>query len=507
MRKKSSGNSLEPADLPDIAPQTSLHAQAHAQSRAQAHANMADYASWLRSTAPYINTHRARTFVLAIGGDALAHENFVHITHDIALMTSLGVRLILVHGARQQIEAALTAGGSQPRYQHHLRVTDEHSMAIVRDVVGGLQIQIEARLSTGMPGTPMHNSRVRVVSGNFVAARPMGVVDGIDLGFTGSVRRIDVVGIRAQLDQGNIVLLSPLGYSPSGEAFNLNADDLAAAVAIATGADKLIMLDDYAGVLDDEGAVLSELTPRELQAIVDRMPPTSSRAVRLNALLRAARGGVTRAHVVSYVNDGALLNELFTHVGSGTQVVEQSYETLRDASQDDVAGIIGLIRPLEEAGALVYRSREVLERECDRFVVAELDGLIIGCAALYAFADEAAGELACLAIHPEYRQRRPRASHASEAEFGDAALTADAGAPSAKAAAKPPTKTLGESLLAEIEQRARREGLVQLFALTTQTSDWFREHGFRTADINALPTAKQALYNLQRNSKVLIKYL
>ena len=449
--------------------------------------NTTDFAQWLRGASPYINTHRGRTFVLALGGDALAHTNFVHITHDIALMTSLGVRLVLVHGARPQIESALAAAGNAPRYQQHLRVTDEAAMHIIRAVVGGLQIQIEARLSTGMPGTPMHNARVRVVSGNFVAARPIGVLDGVDLGFTGQVRKVDVSGIRTQLDLGNIVLLSPLGYSPSGEAFNLNADDLAAAVATALSADKLIMLDDQDGVLNYDDTVLSELTPAELQEIVDRMNPGSARVVRLNALLRAARGGVARGHVVSYINDGALLSELFTHVGSGTQVAEQSYETLRAASQDDVAGIIELIRPLEDQGVLVRRSRDVLERECERFVVAELDGLIIGCAALYPFNAARAGELACLAIHPEYRTRKPLASH---------------GAASVSTA-----KTLGESLLAEIEQRARRDGLARLFALTTQTSDWFREHGFRDAAIAELPPAKQALYNQQRNSKVLIKEL
>ena len=469
--------------------------------------NNSEFVQWLRGAAPYINTHRGRTFVLALGGDALAHANFVPITHDIALLTSLGVRLVLVHGARQQIEAALAAAGSPPRYQQHLRVTDEGAMTIVKGVVGALEIQIEARLSTGMPGTPMHNARVRVVSGNFVAARPMGVVDGVDLGFTGQVRKVDVAGIRAQLDIGNIVLLSPLGYSPSGEAFNLNADDLAAAVATALAADKLIMLDDQPGVMDDSGAVLSELTPAELQALVDRMRPGSSRAVRLNALLRAARSGVARAHVVSYVDDGALLTELFTHVGTGTQVAQQSYETLRAASADDVAGIIELIRPLEEQGVLVRRSRDVLERECDQFVVAELDGLIIGCAALVPFAGEQVGELACLAIHPEYRQRTPlsshlRASHLRASHVRASQLQADPAAPAGGGA-----RTLGAALLIEIEQRARRGGLSRLFALTTQTSDWFKEHGFHAATVAELPAARQAHYNLQRNSKVLIKEL
>ncbi len=445
-----------------------------------------EFVKWLRDSAPYINTHRGRTFVLSIGGDAIAAEHLEPITHDVALLTSLGIRLVLVHGARQQIDEALTRSGNAPRHHGHLRVTDAAAIAVVKQVVGALRIAIESSLTTGVPGTPMHNARVRVVSGNFVVARPVGVIDGVDLGYTGAVRRVDVASIRAQLEAGNTVLLSPLGYSPTGEAFNLNADELAATVAIDVGADKLIVLDDRPGVLDAEGALISELTPRALLRIVeDHIPPDAARGVRLRAVARAAQNGVGRCHVVSYVENGDLLTELFTHTGAGTAIGERSAEQLRDATLDDVAGIIELIRPLEEKGYLVRRSRELLEREIDRFVVAELDGLVIGCAALYPYPGSRSGELACLATHPDYRHRE-----------------------SAQSGADPDERvTLGEGLLNAIVRRARATGMTRLFALTTRTSDWFREHGFAQAELSSLPAQKLALYNMQRNSKVLIKEL
>lgn len=445
-----------------------------------------EFVKWLRDSAPYINTHRGRTFVLSIGGDAIAAEHLEPITHDVALLTSLGIRLVLVHGARQQIDEALTRAGNAPRHHGHLRVTDAAAIAVVKQVVGSLRIAIESGLATGVPGTPMHNARVRVVGGNFVVARPIGVIDGVDLGYTGAVRRIDVAGIRAQLEAGNTVLIPPLGYSPTGEAFNLNADELAATVAIDLGADKLIVLDDRPGVLDADGDLISELTPRALLQIVDAHIPTgAARGVRLREVARAAQNGVGRCHVVSYVENGDLLTELFTHTGAGTAIGEHSAEQLRDATLDDVAGIIELIRPLEAKGYLVRRSRELLEREIDRFVVAELDGLVIGCAALYPYPEARSGELACLATHPDYRHRE-----------------------STQSAADPDERvTLGEALLNAIVRRARAVGMTRLFALTTRTSDWFREHGFAQAELSALPAQKLALYNMQRNSKVLIKEL
>jgi amino-acid N-acetyltransferase len=444
----------------------------------------APFAKLLRGAAPYINAHRGRTFVLALGGDAIEHASFTTTVHDLALLTSLGIRLIVVFGAREQINRALARDGLAPRYQRYLRVTDEVAIGIVRASIAATQVQIEAQLSTALPGTPMQNARLRVVSGNWVSAAPVGVLDGVDLGYTGRIRGIDAAGIRAQLDAGNLPLLAPLGFSPSGETFAINADDLAGAVATAVGADKLIVLSAQPGAVDEAGDLLTELTPGELHALIDRLPENDWTRVRLSALLRAARGGVRRCHIVSFADDGALLTELFTREGAGSQVTDERYETIRTATPEDVPGIVELIRPLEARGILVRRPRDLLEREHERYVVAEIDRLIIGCAALYPHADTGAGELACLAVHADYRERKPFESHDPD-----------------------DPRTVGEVLLGEVEKRARASGMRRLYALTTHTADWFREHGFVLATPADLPPPKQALYNQQRNSKVLVKEL
>jgi amino-acid N-acetyltransferase len=429
------------------------------------------FVHWFRAAAPYIHAFRGRTFVVAFGGEVVADGKFVGLTHDLNLLASLGVRLVLVHGARPQIEAQLKSRGIRPRYVRGMRVTDEAAMQCVKQANGQLRVEIEALLSMGLPSSPMANATIRVAGGNFVVARPRGVVEGVDMQYTGEVRRVHADAVRQRLDAGELVLVSPLGYSPTGEIFNLTLEDVAAETAIAVGADKLVFLIDAAGVADDEGRLLRELTVSQAQSYVTESEKLDRDAQgHLPAAIRACRGRVGRAHLISRHVDGALLLELFTHEGVGTMVSQDPLEQLRPARIEDVGSILQLIEPLEADGTLVKRSRELLEIEIGRFLVLEHDRVIVGCAALYPFPDEGAGELACLAVHPEYR---------------------NAGA--------------GERLLQRVESEARRQGMTQLFVLTTRATHWFIEHGFAESPVEALPPGKQALYNFQRRSKVLVK--
>lgn len=432
---------------------------------------MHDYVNWLRHATPYINAHRDATFVVMLPGDGLAHGNFANIVHDLVLLHSLGVRLVLVFGSRPQIEARLAARGLVPRYYRNMRITDAPTLECVIDAVGQLRIALEARLSMDMASSPMQGSRLRVASGNFVTARPIGVLDGVDYHHTGEVRRIDRKGIGRLLDERTIVLLSPLGYSPTGEIFNLACEDVATRAAIDLQADKLVLYGAESGFLDENGQLVRELRPQEIPALVERLG-SDYQGELLDAAAQACRGGVRRSHLVSYGEDGALLNELFTRDGSGTLVAQEQFERLREATIEDVGGLIELIRPLEEQGILVRRSREVLEREIGQFSLVERDGLLIACAALYPIADSQAGELACLAVNPQYR-------HGGR----------------------------GDELLARIERRARHLGLKHLFVLTTRTAHWFRERGFEPSSVERLPAARASLYNLQRQSKVFEKAL
>ncbi len=432
------------------------------------------YARWFRDSTPYISAHRHKTFVILLGGDAIVHDNITHIVHDLALLSVLGVRIVLVHGARPQIDAAVAAAGLQPQFHDHRRVTDQATIEQVESAVARVRVRIEGLFSMGLPNTPLHNTKIHVLSGNLVTARPFGVVDGIDHLFTGRVRRIHSERIHQMLNERCIVLLSPLGYSPSGEAFNLSSEELATDVAIALGADKLITFDAASAVTNTNGVALSDLAPSELDSLLDTATFDDTTRLRLTELLRACRAGVPRTHLIGYRDDGALLQELYTAAGCGTQISEDGFQHIRRATAEDVAGIVELIRPLENAGVLVRRPRDRLEREIDRFFVAELDGNIIGCCALYPFEDTGAGELACLATHPSYRL--------------------DA-------------KEHGTALVRKVEAEARRLGLEQLFLLTTQTRDWFKEQGFVDASVDELPAPRKAMYNFQRNSAVMLKRL
>lgn len=439
--------------------------------------NAQDFVSALRSAAPYVHAHRGRVFVIAFGGETAQRADFDKLIYDLALLASLGVHLVLVHGARPQIDAEMQRRGLTPRRIGTLRVTDRAALDCVKAAVGALRMEIEALLSTSLASTPMGGARIKVSGGNWVVARPVGVRDGVDHEHTGEVRRIDTDELRRVLAEGRIALVSPVGYSPTGEIFNLRAEDVATEIAKAVGADKLVFVaasdPDLWSMAEDTGDAgqLSVAEGQKLAAGGSHID-AQDRAY-LQAALSAAQAGVKRVHLVGADVDGMLLRELFTRDGVGLMIhADSDYEDTRPAGIDDIGGILGLIQPLEAQGVLVARSREQLELEIDRFFVIVRDGLVIACAALISFPDAGCGEFACVAVHPDYR-RGGRAS----------------------------------MLLARVEAEARKAGLARLFSLTTHTPHWFVEHGFQQASVELLPPQRQQMYNWQRSSLVLMKDL
>ena len=425
------------------------------------------YAQWFRDSTPYISTHRNKTFVVQLEGEALDHPNLTNIVHDLALIHVLGARLVVVHGARPQIDAALP----DAEFHHGRRITRAADLPLLLGIFGQQRARLEALFSTGLPTSPLHGTEISVIGGNFVTARPVGVVDGVDHLLTGRTRRIHTQRLRSALSTGALILLSPMGYSPSGQVFNLAADELAADVALALEADKLILFNRDGALTDESGNRLSVMSPAELDS-----HPASGDA-QLSSVLRASRGGIRSCQLVSYQEDGALLTELFTATGSGTQIRETFGTFIRSASNEDVASIVEVIRPLEEAGILVRRSRDRLEEEIDHFLVAAIDDNVVGCCAVYPFGDCA--DLACVSVHQSYRDSAP-----GDGELG-----------------------IGSALLEAAGRRAREAGATRLFVLTTQTRDWFVDRGFVDAAIDELPTPKQAMYNYQRNARVMIRDL
>ncbi|MGM0522165.1 MAG: amino-acid N-acetyltransferase [Pseudomonadota bacterium] len=430
------------------------------------------FVDWFRNASPYINAHRGRTFVILIEGEAMASGRSEQLIQDLALLHSLGVRLVVVFGIRPQVQAALAAAEITPRRVNGRWVADRAVMATVEQVAGHQRLWLEARLSLGLPSTPMHGVELNVISGNLVTAKPLGVREGVDFDHSGEVRRVRASAIEGLLDKGALVLLPPLGFSSTGEVFDLDASDVAQHAAVALKADKLILLGESEGLEDETGALLRQLSPFEAEPRLRQATPGSELARHLHAACQAAREGVARTHLLCWRNHDALLGELFTRDGVGTMITQHRYEQLRPATLNDVAGLLDLLEPLEQRGMLVARSRERLEHEIDDYVVIERDGMVIGCAALHAFSDAQLGELACVAVHANYRGGER-----------------------------------GERLVEAIEQRARSRGIARLFVLTTHTAHWFVERGFAPASLDDLPPLKRETYNHARKSKVLIKAL
>ncbi|SMF54933.1 N-acetylglutamate synthase [Alteromonadaceae bacterium Bs31] len=432
------------------------------------------YVQWFRQTSPYINSHRNKTIVVMLPGDCIEQDNFPNIINDLALLNGLGVKLVVVHGARTQIERALQSSKAQSQIYDGVRVTPRENLVDVMKAMGEARFAIEAAFSSGLPESPMYGAKIKVRSGNFVTAMPRGVIDGVDFQLTGKVRSVDSQAIKVLLDEHSLTLVSPLGYSLTGEAFNLSFADVAIHIATAIGADKLIAYNDDGPIIDNTDKQFRELTLLQCERFLleQHHHNQSNTYFALRACYKACDGGVARAHVVSAQEDGALLKELYTRDGSGTMVYRDSYETIRRARIEDVVGILNLIEPLEQKGILVKRSRERLETEIGLFTVMEKDNLIVGCAALYPIDNAQAGELACVAIQKDYQ----------------------GGGRAAK-------------LLTHVERQASKLKMKKLYALTTQTAHWFIEQGFTETDADNLPGKRQLLYNLQRLSKVLVKEL
>ncbi|HSM20677.1 MAG TPA: amino-acid N-acetyltransferase [Rubrivivax sp.] len=437
------------------------------------------FVPWFRAVAPYIHAYRGKTFVVGLAGEAIAAGKLETFVQDLALLHAIGVKLVLVHGFRPQVTEQLAAKGHVSRFARGIRITDDVALDAAQEAAGQLRFQIEAAFSQGLPNTPMANSTVRVVSGNFLTARPVGIVDGIDFMRSGLVRRVDQVAIRRAIESGAIVLLSPFGFSPTGEAFNLTMEDVATATAVALQADKLLFLTEIPGIREDaadpDSSIDTELALAEARRLLAALPPPTQPtepAFYLQHCVKACVGGVERSHILPYATDGALLLEVFTHDGVGTMVVDEKLESLREATADDVGGILHLIEPYERDGTLVRRERTEIERDIANYTVIEHDGIIFGCVALYPYPEKHTGEMAALTV-----------STLSQSQ-GD-----------------------GERLLKRVEQRARQARLDSIFVLTTRTMHWFIKRGFVSVDAEWLPDERKRKYNWDRRSQVLVKKL
>ena len=431
------------------------------------------FVSWFRDSSPYIHAHRNKTFVISFGGEAVLADDFSHHVQDFALLSSLGIRLVLVHGIRPQIDERLKKLNTPALFHKHLRITDDIALQCVKEAAGLVRVEIEALLSMGIANSPMAGSDLKVASGNFVTAKPIGVIEGVDYCHTGEVRRIDSAALHQQLDQNNVVLISPIGYSPSGEVFNLSAEQVATAISISLNAEKLILLTEQSCVNPENAEPIRQMTTSETESFLELHTDLADIiTLPLKAAIQSCHAGIDRVHLINRHIDGALLLELFSRDGVGTLISSTPFEELRPANLNDIGGILELIKPLEQQGILAKRSREKIEMEITDYIVIERDGLIIACTALHPIEAERYGAIACLAVHPDYR--------------GSAR---------------------GNRLLDYVYARAESFTINKLFVLSTQTVHWFIDRGFIASNINSLPEPLKKLYNPARNSKILVKLL
>ena len=437
------------------------------------------FVPWFRSVAPYIHAYRGETFVVAMAGELIAAGKLNPFVQDLSILHAMGIKLVLVHGFRPQVNEQLAAKGHASHFNGGVRITDAIALDCAQEAAGQLRFEIEAAFSQGLPNTPMANATVRVVSGNFLTARPVGIVDGIDFKHSGVVRKVDEKTIRRAIDIGAVVLLSPFGFSPTGEAFNLTMEDVATSTAIALQADKLLFVTEVEGIHEDlndpASPIDTELALADAERMLRDLPaPTQPTDVAfyLRHCVRACRSGVERSHILPFAVDGALLQEVYTHDGIGTMLVDEKLESLREANADDIGGILSLIEPFERDGTLVKRDRTEIERDIGFYTVIEHDGVIFGCAALYPYPEANTAEMAALTTSPDVQGQ------------GD-----------------------GERILKRIEQRAKAQGLSSIFVLTTRTMHWFIKRGFQQVDPDWLPEARKRKYNRDRRSVVLVKKL
>lgn len=414
----------------------------------------------LREAAPYVYQHRNKTFVIAFPGEVVEQDSFRRLIQDLAIIAALGSRIVIVHGSRAQINQRLLAAGRVSHFHHNIRITTPEDISLVEEAVGHLRIRIEKQLSHILNQPSFAGESIGICSGNYLTAQPLGIIDGVDYSHTGKIRRIAHCLIEQQLDNHNIVLVSPIGYSPSGETYNLDYEQVALGVAKELAADKILFLSDHDLQL-----------PRELVAgQVTHDPSASPFLLKLASLLLHSE--IERIHLLSAAQDGALLLELYTRDGIGSMIATEQFETLRMAAVEDISGILELIRPLEQRGVLIKRSREQLELEIGKFHIITRDREVIACVALYETDDPQVAELACLVVNPQYR-----------------------------------SGNRGDKLLRHVTQLAQAQNKTHLLVLTTQTTDWFRERGFEKGHVEDLPANKKSLYNYQRNSQVLFKKL
>jgi amino-acid N-acetyltransferase len=420
----------------------------------------------LRGILQYIPQFREKTFILAVDGAIVTDENFATLLLDVAVLRSLNIRVVLVHGASAQIKALADEQKIQASDLGGGGVTDAATLNLALTAANRLTHEILEGLSA---------NDLRATSTNAIIAHPMGIIQGVDHLFTGKVERVDVEMLQSLLNQGVVPVIPPLGFDGDGKTYRVNSDGVAVAVADALKAIKLIFITTQDGLIYS-GKLIRQMLVAELEKLLSQnsagfMPEILSKAQHAAA---ACKAGVPRVHIINGKVDEGLLAEVFSNDGIGTLIYANEYQQIRPAKKKDVRAIQLLTKAAVESDELVKRTRAVIEKSLGDYFIFEIDKNPVACVALHVYPEQKKGELACLYVS------------ASNENQG-----------------------IGRKLIQFVENKAREMGLGELITLSTQAFTYFQSKGgFAEGTPDDLPPARREKYEQSgRNSKVLVKKL
>jgi amino-acid N-acetyltransferase len=420
----------------------------------------------LRSILQYIPRFREKTFVISIDGAIVTDENFANILLDIALLRSLNIRVVIVHGASAQIGVLSKESGVAASDVEGSGITDAATLKLALTAANRLTHEILEGLSA---------NDLMAATTNAIIAHPMGILQGIDHLYTGKVERVEIEFFHKLLDQGIIPVVPPLGFDGDGNTYRVNSDLMAVAVAEALNAIKIIFITTADGIFQ-QGQLIRQTLASDLDQIIahrrqELLPEMLSKAIHA---VSACRAGIPRVHIINGRVDEGLLAEVFSNEGIGTLVYGNEYQQVRRALKKDVRAIMMLTKSGVAAEELVKRTRAVIEKQLNDYYIFEIDKNPVACIALHLYPEQNKGELACLYV---------RGSHENQG--------------------------IGRKLIQYIENKARELGLNELFCLSTQAFNYFMSKGgFVEGSPSDLPPARQDKYEQSgRNSKVLVKKL
>jgi amino-acid N-acetyltransferase len=430
----------------------------------------------IREVFGYLRRYKGQVFVLKIDDSLLGKPLFSLLIKDIVLLQEAGIQVVLVPGAKQSIDQVLATYAVASPMQGTTRITSPEAMPLVK---------LGASNVTNVLISLLSENEAHGVVGNWVRARAMGVLGGVDYQQTGRVEKVNVQLIRNMLDDHLIPIIPNIGWNVVGRDYNLNSNELAVAVAKALRATKLFFVGVEGGIpvvencpfvepQELKSGVFSNLDPEEgrqlLNAFGDSIRPEHRELIAL--ALQACEAGVDRVHIIDGSKDGILLREVFSSAGLGTMIYAKEYDHIHPAGPQDIPEILRIMQPYVDDGILVQRSAEAVGEDLESFWVYKVDDAVQGCCAMRLHTPHRSAEIFALAVDPIYSG-----------------------------------KGVGHRIVSFLLEKARKAGARQAFLLTTQTSDFFMRLGFKEAGREALPAEKQAAYNTDRNSRVLARTL